>query len=72
MEELGKLLRKKFMYKSLKQKKLILAAAHNPDFAKKVGFKQEAAQKFVADSHGEIEKSKKPRFSKLMKKLQGK
>jgi len=51
-------------YKSDKQKKLILAAAHNKKFADKVGFKQEAAQKFMKDSEGKVE-----RFSKLKKKM---
>jgi hypothetical protein len=50
-------------FKSLKQKKLIMAAAHNPDFAKKVGFEQSAAQKFVDDSQSESTKSLKSDFS---------
>jgi hypothetical protein len=57
-------------FKSQKQKKLILAAAHNPDFAKKVGFEQSAAKKFAKDSIDEPIQSKKekplkPRFKKL-------
>ena len=38
------------MFKSDKQKKLILAAAHNKEFDNKVGFKQSAAKKFMKDS----------------------
>lgn len=53
-------------FKSLKQKKLILAAAHNKKFAEKVGFKQEAAKKFMKDAEGKVEK-----FSKLKKKMKG-
>ena len=58
-------------FKSLKQKKLIQAAAHNPEFAKKVGFKQEAAQKFAKDSEFEPIEPVKPKFSKI-KKMFGK
>ena len=58
-------------FRSKSQKKLILAAAHNADFGKKVGFPQAEAKKFAEDSGVPIE-DKKPRFSKIMKKLQGK
>ena len=69
-------------FKSEKQKKLILAAANNPEFAEKVGFPQEKAKKFVKDSEYEPFKnlststksqikSYKPKFSKL-NKLMGK
>lgn len=50
-------------FKSLKQKKLIMAAAHNPDFAKKVGFEQSAAQKFINDSQSKSPKQPKDDFS---------
>lgn len=39
-------------YKSKKQRNLIRAAAHSPSFAKKVGFKQSAAKKFMKDAEG--------------------
>lgn len=39
-------------YKSAKQKRTMLAAAHNPKFAKRMGIKQSAAKKFVAHSKG--------------------
>ena len=52
-------------FKSEKQKKLILAAAHNPEFAKKVGFEQSAAKKFVKDSKKE---SKFRKLDKIMGK----
>jgi hypothetical protein len=58
-------------FKSKSQKKLVLAAAHNVDFAKKVGFPKEDAIKFAEDAGVPIEKSKKPRFSKIMKKIKG-
>ena len=48
--------------KSKKQEKFMAAAAHNPEFAKKAGIKQEVAKEFnEADT-------KKKRFSKLFKK----
>ena len=50
-------------FKSEKQKKLILAAAHNPEFAKKVGFEQQAAKKFIKDT------KKEGKFSKIKKAL---
>lgn len=58
-------------YKSLLQKKLVQAAAHNKDFADKVGFEQKAAQKFEADADKHpIEKAKSTfKFKKLKDKL---
>ena len=58
-------------YRSLAQKKLIQAAAHNKEFADKVGFEQKAAQKFEAeaDKHP-IEKAKSTmKYGKLRAKL---
>ena len=46
-------------YKSEAQKKLVLAAAHNKEFADKIGFKQEAAKKFAKDAGGKTKKYKK-------------
>lgn len=40
-------------YASRAQSRLIHAAAANPAVAKATGFAQAAAQKFVADSHGQ-------------------
>lgn len=57
-------------FRSLKQKKLILAAAHNKEFADKVGFEQEAAKKFVKDSEGQLSKSKR-KFKVLEKMRRG-
>jgi hypothetical protein len=51
-------------YKSKAQERLVKAAAHNPEFAKKVGFEHEAAKKFMKDAEGEP-KPKKERFSSL-------
>lgn len=48
-------------FKSKKQKKLFQAAAHNPEFAKKVGLPQSTAQKFVVDAGKKI---RKPRSKK--------
>lgn len=66
-------------FKSEKQKRLIMAAAHNPEFAKKVGFPQQQAQKFVEHSTGKpvdeeykaVGDDNKPKFPKL-KKMFGK
>jgi hypothetical protein len=52
-------------FKSEKQKRLIYAAANNPKFAKKVGFKQEAAKKFIKDAKKE---SKFSKIDKIMEK----
>lgn len=58
-------------YKSKAQERLIKAAAHNKEFAKKVGFEQSAAKKFMKDSEGEpkpkVERVGK--FDKLKKLL---
>lgn len=40
-------------YKSKAQSRLVHAAAHNPEIAKKTGFKQSAAKKFEKDSAGQ-------------------
>ena len=50
-------------FKSEKQKKLIYAAAHNPEFAKKAGFEQNAAKKFIKDTKKEL------KFYKIKKAL---
>jgi len=48
--------------KTKKQAKLMAAAAHNPDFAKKVGIKQSVAKEFnQADAGTGILKVKKKR-----------
>lgn len=51
--------------KSEKQKRLMRAAAHNEEFADKVGIKQEIAREFVdADKELEKKKGKKKKRSK--------
>lgn len=46
-------------FKSKAQKRLFQAAAHNPEFAKKVGLSQSTAQKFIADAKGKTAKKGK-------------
>lgn len=56
-------------FKSEKQRRLFYAAANNPKVAKKTGISKEVAEKFIEDSKGKVEESKKPRFSKIMSKI---
>jgi hypothetical protein len=58
-------------FKSEKQKRFFYSrAAGKPPKKGDGDISQEAAQKFIEDAHGEvIEKSKKPRFSKIMDKM---
>ena len=55
--------------KSKQQFKLMQAASHNPDFAKKVGIKPEVADEFTKENTGKMSYDKLPskkRFSKLL------
>lgn len=60
------------MFKSEKQKRFFYSRAAGKPAKKGDGdLSPEVAQKFIEDSHGEVEK-KKSRFSKTMSKIQKK
>ena len=45
-------------YASKKQERTMLAAEHNPEFAKKVGIPVKVAKKFNKDAKGKIKRKK--------------
>lgn len=58
------------MFKSEKQKRFFYSRAAGKPAKKGDGdLSPEVAQRFIDDAHGEVEKPKKPRFSKIMNKM---